>query len=294
MLIVADHGSNAKNPAHIYLATLTPKSRKSISCQLRGVAKRLTGDDSIDHIRWSNIDRSTVLSLMEMLRIEGKAPSTINHALTAVRKVCEEAYHLGQISRPQYDGIMRVARDKGQRVNSLAPPTRQQVRDAIEKRLADTRLIALRDATLVATLAGAGLRKAEAVGCLTHNYNEGKLRIVGKGNREAIQPVSPSGQRLIEEYVTCLKSGPLFPAWFKNDSPSTRHLSPAGIDKVVDRVLPGVTPHRLRHAYASWLAEDGHNLAIIQRLMRHSTPALTMRYIHNDAAQQAASDELTF
>lgn len=291
MNIVAASG---QNPAHLYLATLTPKSRKSISCQLRSVASRLSGSDSIAGFPWHAIDRPTTLALMEQLRIEGKAPASINHMLTSIRRVVAEAYHLGQIDQRQHDGVMRVARDKGKRQKWNAPPSREYVRRALDLRLQDSTLLALRDATLISVLAGGGLRKAEAIGCRVNDYQAGRLRIVGKGNLEALQPLAPSARKAVEEYLQSLTDGPLFPAWRKNDTPSSRHLSASGIDKVVHRVLPGYTPHQLRHAYASWLAEDGHPLPVIQRLMRHSTPTLTMRYIHNDAAQQAAVDALSF
>jgi integrase len=286
--------AKTQNPAHLYLATLSKKGRVSIACQLRSVARRLTGNDSIETLTWSAIDRPTILALLETIRTEGKSPATINHTLTALRRVCEEAYHLNQMDRQQYEGVMRVARDKGKRHKGKVPPSREEVRAALQRRLQTLSLLALRDATLVSVLAGAGLRKAEAIGCSTADYLNGKLRIVGKGNLETVQPVAPSARDLLDEYLPQIPVGPLFPAWQKNDNPSSRPLSPSGVDKVVARVLPGFTPHQLRHAYASWLSEDGHTLPVIQRLMRHSTPALTMRYIHNDAAQQAASDALSF
>lgn len=286
--------ANGQNPAHLYLATLSAKSRKSISCQLRSVARRLSGSDSVALFPWPAIDRPTVLALLEQLRNEGKSPASINHTLTAIRRVLDEAYHLGQIDRRRYEGVMRVPRDKGKRQKSSPPPSREQVREALDRRLQDSTLLALRDATLISVLVGAGLRKAEALGCRVDDYRSGRLRIIGKGNLEAVQPLAPAARQMLEEYLQSINSGPLFPAWLKNDTPSGRHLSASGIDKVVARVLPGFTPHQLRHAYASWLAEDGHPLPVIQRLMRHSSPALTMRYIHNDAAQQAAVDALSF
>ena len=286
--------ANGQNPAHLYLATLSEKSRKSISCQLRSVAARLSGSDSIVTFPWHAIDRSTVLAILEQLRKEGKAPASINHTLTVIRRVIDEAYHLGQVDRRQYEGVMRVARDRGKRQNHNAPPSRVQVRQAIDRRLKDSTLLALRDATLISVLVGAGLRKAEAIGCQVSDYRSGRIRIIGKGNQEALQPIAPVARVAIDEYIQNFTSGPLFPAWLKNDTPSDRRLSPSGVDKVVERVLPGYTPHQLRHAYASWLAEDGHPLPVIQRLMRHSSPTLTMRYIHNDAAQREASESLIF
>ena len=282
------------SPAAVYLASLAPSGRKSMASQLRSLANLLIGEPRPDLIDWLSVDRATLSAVVEHMRVAGKSPATINHAISAVKRVNQEAFHLGLVSVHHYQAVQSSPKFKGCRVIDEVYPSRQQVRSAVEYTLRDSRLMSLRDAALLATLAGAGLRKAEAIAVHTTDYVGGALRITGKGNKEAIQPVSPPARHLLEDYLGQVPPGPLFPSWSRYDQPRGTHLSPAGVDKIVDRHLPGVSPHKLRHAYASWLAEDGQPLAVIQRLMRHSNPNLTMRYIHNKEAQLTASEFLQF
>lgn len=285
---------NAKNPAAIYLASLAPSGRKAMASQLRSVAKLLTGIDRIEGVAWEQVDRATVMAIVEQLRLQGKAPSTINHALSALKRVNKEAYYLGLLSVDAYQSVQDVDKQQGYRLFEEEFLSRTEVRAAIDKALSDKRLLGLRDAAAISLMSGAGLRKGEVIRAKTWDYRAGVIRIIGKGNKQADQPVSPPARRVLEDYLSMIPSGPLIPTWSRYDQPRSTHLSQSGIDRVVAKYLPGVSPHKLRHAYASWLASEGTSLDVIQRLMRHSNPSLTMRYIHNKAQQITASESLVF
>lgn len=284
------------NPARVYLAQLSPRGRRSAACQLRNVAEILTGTRDLDAMDWSTLSRPAVIAIAEYLRRQGKAPTTINHCLSIVKRVAEEAWGMGYISSDAYQQIAKVRSVSGSRLPAGRAPSREEVRQAVDKALRSTKLIHLRDAAVIATLAGAGLRCFELVGLQADDYREGRLKLTGKGGKQALQPVSPSSSEVLEEYLEALGrvSGPMFVRWRRYDSPGLTPLSESGVSNILRRWMTGVSPHDLRRSYATWLAEDGHHLSVIQRLMRHSNPSTTMRYIRNEDEQLAASNSLRF
>ncbi len=284
------------SPAALYLASLAPGGRPAVRYQLRQVARLLTGRPDPEAIPWARLDRAVVIGIVEHLRQRGMAVSTINHCLSILTRVAEEAWHEGLLDVETYQRIAKVRREPGQRLPVGHPPSRETLRAALEAARAGPTLRHLRDATLLAVMAGAGLRAAE-LRALTHaDVTPGHLVVRGKGNKHVRQPLAPAAEALLDEYQDALPTlgGPLFPRWRRHDCPGTTALSASGLATIVTAWLPGHSPHDLRRAYATWLAADGHSLAVIQRLMRHANPATTMRYIRNEADLLGASQALHF
>ncbi len=145
--------------------------------------------------------------------------------------------------------------------------------------------IAARDWALVVLLFGCGLRISEALNLCNNDVKNRPdvLRIVGKGNKERLVPVLPAVWNAIEKYE---KLRP-----FGNDANdvlfrSVRGLpmSPRMAEKVVENLrhylqLPDfVTPHALRHTFATALLADGADLRSLQELLGHSSLSTTQLY----------------
>ena len=286
----------APSPALVYLAQLSPGAgRRSAACQLSNVAEILTGSRDIGAIDWSLLDRTTVIAIVETLRRQGKAITTINHCLSILKRVSEESWDMGIVSTDTYRRISKVRALPGSRAPAGRAPSREEVREAIERARQAPALMALRDAAVIATLAGTGLRCFELATLRMEHYAGRHLLVEGKGGKQARQPVSPAAAEILEEYIgQVANTGPLFVRWRINDTPGVTPLSTAGIALVLDRWLTDVTPHDLRRAYATWLSQDGHQLPVIQRLMRHSSPTTTMRYVRNEEELLSASENLLF
>ncbi len=149
-----------------------------------------------------------------------------------------------------------------------------------------------RNHAIIETLYGSGLRVSELVGLrMSHiSFDDGYMIVEGKGDKQRIVPISPVAMELIQEYLPIRNSGPIkregSDILFLNrrGAPLTRIMvfyiirdlaAAAGIKKKV-------SPHTLRHSFATHLLEGGANLRAIQEMLGHESIATTEIYIHLD------------
>ena len=152
--------------------------------------------------------------------------------------------------------------------------------------------IAARDWALVTLLFGCGLRISEALS-LTNADVAGApqtLRIVGKGNKERIVPVLPAVYNAISRYTDIRPFGNargdlLFRS--VRGLPMTSRMAEKVIEKLRHYLqLPDyVTPHALRHTFATALLADGADLRSLQELLGHSSLSTTQLYTKVNTAE---------
>lgn len=123
-----------------------------------------------------------------------------------------------------------------------------------------------------ALMAFAGLRHAEALSFGASSIVDGRLRIVGKGNKEAFVPI---GKRLEEEFRRVEVSDGMFAGKrFRTSERCMMHLRRAvkacGLDPA------DATNHKFRHSFASNLIRSGANVKAVQQLMRHESVDITL------------------
>jgi integrase/recombinase XerC len=151
--------------------------------------------------------------------------------------------------------------------------------------------VAYRDRALFTLLYGCGLRIDEA---LQLDYGtrpqNGEVRVMGKGSKERLVPVIDIVQKMLDEYIA---QAP-FP--FDKETPlflgSRGGRLNQGVAQRQLRILRGqlglpesLTPHALRHSFATHLLVNGGNLRIIQELLGHASVSTTQRYTDFDNAQ---------
>jgi site-specific recombinase XerD len=162
------------------------------------------------------------------------------------------------------------------------------------------RAIALRDRALVETAYAAGLRISELAAAELGNLDlrRGELRVLGKGRKERIGLLGRPAREALAEYldegrtVLAGRRPPLV------ESPTAvflnHHGAPLGVRGLrgrLDRLrrvagLPeGVSPHTLRHSFATHLLEGGADLRVVQELLGHESLATTQVYTHVSPAR---------
>ena len=165
--------------------------------------------------------------------------------------------------------------------------SREEVSAILNKPDTATKL-GFRDRTILEVLYGAGLRVSECVGLRPLDFDPytGLLKVWGKGAKERIAPLHAEGRKILEGYLAQWR--PLFAP--KEDfiflNRSGTGLSRQAVFKCLRRyaVEAGITktlsPHTLRHCFATHLLEGGADLRTVQVLLGHSDISATEIYTH--------------
>jgi integrase/recombinase XerD len=157
----------------------------------------------------------------------------------------------------------------------------------IERRKDQDGVGALRLAALVELLYGSGLRATELVSLPRHAVAPDRpfLILKGKGGRERLIPISDRARAAVAEYAAHVpRDSPyLFPS-------GRSHLSRVRLHQLIkalaaDAGIPAdrISPHVLRHAFATHLLEGGADLRVVQMLLGHADIATTQIYTHVDS-----------
>jgi integrase/recombinase XerC len=151
----------------------------------------------------------------------------------------------------------------------------------------------VRDRAILELLYASGLRVSELVGLSDHQLDmpQQLVRVLGKGNKERIVPFGEFALRAIADYLDVRNriglretepngSQPLFVSMNGN------RLSTRDVQRLVARfrlqlsATRRITPHTLRHSFATHLLERGADLRSIQELLGHSSLSTTQKYTH--------------
>jgi tyrosine recombinase XerC len=147
----------------------------------------------------------------------------------------------------------------------------------------------LRDRAVLELLYGSGLRVGEVAGLTTDRIDleRGRVTVLGKGSREREVPMSDFAVEALRAYVERGRPhmapegarGLFFNR--RNKRFSERDIR-RSMERYVDRLLPGrrVSPHTLRHSFATHLLEGGADIRAVQELLGHASVATTQRYTH--------------
>ena len=167
--------------------------------------------------------------------------------------------------------------------------------------------LGLRDRAILELFYASGLRLSELVGLDLEDVNlSGRMvRVLGKGGRERIVPFNTAAATAIREYLPArrglLLRGSAAAASASGDSRRMNdplfvnyrggRLSSRSVARMVERCVAkvgaqrGISPHALRHSFATHLLERGADLRAIQELLGHARITTTQRYTHVNAAQ---------
>jgi integrase/recombinase XerC len=153
--------------------------------------------------------------------------------------------------------------------------------------------LGLRDLALLEVLYSCGLRVSELVGLNlgSVDFRERLVRVLGKGNKERIIPIGKKAAAVLREYLDSVQvlrgkrglsstQAPLFL------NARGGRLSSRSVENIVKRygrecgLLTDISPHALRHTYATHLLDGGADLRSVQELLGHVSLSTTQRYTH--------------
>lgn len=158
--------------------------------------------------------------------------------------------------------------------------------------------VSRRDRAIIELLYSSGLRVGELVSLSTGNYHgeAGIVRVRGKGNKERVVPVGRAASSAIDDYLA--ERARKFGEHPGYDAPlfinrSGERLTGRTIDRMMKKrakiagIAKKVTPHVLRHTFATHLLGAGVDLRSIQELLGHASLSTTQRYTQVDIVQLA-------
>jgi integrase/recombinase XerC len=147
----------------------------------------------------------------------------------------------------------------------------------------------LRDVAILETIYSCGLRVSELCNLLAQDINQSEqmVRVRGKGKKERLVPIGAKALEAIEEYWRSLPHAPSagMPVFLANPQKARpmyprllqlrlkHYLAACGLD-------PKLTPHKLRHSYATHLLDAGADLRSVQELLGHAHLVTTQVYTH--------------
>ena len=265
----------------------------------RGMAERTRRAYAVDlgqFVEWAgerapgDVRHRDVRRYAAGLSSAGAAPATVARKLASVRGLFDFLVRTERLGQNPADLVSSPKREeKLPRVLSA-----EQARSLLERIPARTPL-ELRDRAMLELAYSCGLRCEEIVnldlGALDHESEQ--LRVLGKGSKERLLPVGEPAQRALRAYCErgrhALAAGPRERALFL--SKSGRRLSNSDVTRrlalwVREAALAaGVSPHSLRHSFATHLLEGGADLRAIQELLGHASISTTQVYTRVDAAR---------
>jgi integrase/recombinase XerD len=181
--------------------------------------------------------------------------------------------------------------DPGRDVRPPAPPKRLPKAlavDQVERILAvpGDDPLGLRDRALLEFLYGTGARISEAVGLAVDDLDEATVTLHGKGGRTRLVPLGRYARAALDAYLVRSRPGLAAggrgtPAVFLNarGGPLSRQSAWTVLHRAAGTAgVPGVSPHTLRHSYATHLLDGGADVRVVQELLGHASVTTTQVY----------------
>jgi len=240
-------------------------------------------DKGISQVK--DLKEGTLQSFLEGLREGGMSPNSIGRKISAIRTFCKFAYREGYITHDftaNTDGVKGIKRLPS--VLSIA-----EIVDLLSKPDA-MHPAGARDKAMLETLYATGLRVSELINLRLTDVNAdvGFVRCIGKGSKERIIPIGKVAIEYLKRYLVngrqeFARSGSSEYLFLTNRG---RRMSRVGFWKLIKRyaakagITKHITPHTLRHSFATHLLEGGADLRSIQEMLGHADIATTQIYTH--------------
>ncbi len=225
------------------------------------------------------VDAITARRFLGHLKQKGYAKRTIARKLASLRSffkfLSREGYlksnPLAVTSSPKLDKRLPIFLDINEVTRLIESPT-------------DTDLLGLRDKAVLEALYSTGIRVSELVNLNVEHVDfiGGVIKVYGKGKKERIAPIGDRALRAIRDYLAKrqVKSKAVFL------SKKGRRLKDGDVRRLVDKYIhklslkENISPHTLRHSFATHLLDKGADLRSVQELLGHMNLSSTQIYTH--------------
>ena len=278
-----------KDPLATFLGSLeverhaSPHTVKSYRTDLQDFLRWLTRGSAtasaIEALR--GVEARDVRAYLAALHTRGLDPVSVARKLAAIRSWFRFLRRRGTVADNPAQQI-RAPRQSRKLVSFLPIDETMALMDTHDPRATTGGYAAARDAAIVELLYASGLRVSELVGLDLRDVDlaEMTVRVLGKGRKERIVPFGGAAAQALRAYLGPRGSGPVFL------NRRGGRLTVRSVHTIVRRqaraagIARRVSPHTLRHTFATHLLDSGADLRMIQELLGHSRLSTTQRYTH--------------
>lgn len=267
-----------------HLAAERGLSRNSVDAYAIDLRRFLAAMDKLGRRKAALVERSDLVTFLEGLEAEGLAPSSRSRCVSAVRGLFKHLVREGRLeASPVRD--LRIGRRGRPMPKFLAAGEILALLGAAS----GDEALALRDRAMLELIYGCGLRVSEAVELTASGLHleQGYLAVIGKGSKERAVPLGSKAAGAIREYLARGR-GQLDPSGRARAlflGRGGRKLTRQGFWKRLKTLalkagLPPLSPHVLRHSFATHLVEGGADLRSVQLMLGHADITTTQIYTH--------------
>jgi integrase/recombinase XerC len=246
---------------------------------------------------WNQLQRDDFRGFLRYLGRKNMGRAAIHLRFSALRSFYKYLVRRGEaesspiknISLPKAAKRLPRFMTLQQMKDLLAAPEKelQRLRQSSDGKVDESEFF--RDAAILETIYSCGLRISELCGLLAQDVNFGEqlVRVRGKGKKERQVPIGTPAMQAIERYWHALPNPPSGAEPIFLASPNDiRQVSPRVVQLRLKKYLeiahldPGLTPHKLRHSYATHMLDAGADLRSVQELLGHAHLVTTQVYTH--------------
>jgi len=221
-------------------------------------------DEAFEYIEIIQEKQQILFNLMPYrIKIAKLNAKTISKKLSAIRSFSEFLNEQGLHVTLQADESIKVAKTLPK------PVSHAHIVEALQE-------CDLQEKLLVSMLYTLGLRISELASLELQNISSEWIRVIGKGNKQRDIPLLKTTKALIDEYLSTFTVKKFL--FEKNGERLSENSLRYMITKIFKRVALKVTPHQLRHSYASSLLNGGAPIVDVSELLGHSSMATTQIY----------------
>jgi len=245
--------------------------------------------------RPEDIDHRLLRRYLANLQTRGYSRSTVARRSSAVRGYFRFLVQRGYLSSDPASALSPPRRDR--RLPRVLRP--EEIDEAEARQGLHIYRTSLRDMALVELLYATGMRVGElaALDVEDIDFKRGEVRVLGKGRKERVIPMHDAARQLLAGYID--KERPVLASNATGSqigdpvflSVKGGRLSDRGIRRVVDRFFRGleggkrISPHTLRHTFATHMLQGGADLRTVQELLGHVDLSTTQIYTHLSKGQ---------
>lgn len=248
----------------------------------------------VEYLREQNIESlddakpGIITSLFDMLHRSGLSAKSISRNFSAIRSFHKYALGEGAARNDPTENLFRPKIEK-----KLPAVLEYNEIEKILNQPNELKKFGLRDKAMIEVMYSCGLRISELISLRETDliFQEGLIRVIGKRDKERVVPLGSKAIEIIDKYI---KNERIHLSKGKNSggilflNKNGKPISRMGVWKILRKyclkadIKKDVSPHTLRHSFATHLLEGGANLRAVQEMLGHSDISTTQIYTHID------------